>query len=202
MIDVEAHFLQALRDLQTQFHKNELAYLALTSKPEFAIRDKLAFNLHQSLLARGLIVSREWKRTDLAVLLEARPQALLEIKAMFSFDAVKKGRPSHQYESLLQSDVAKARKVALSQTQIFALLLSTHPAASFDPRLRGVVKYLTKINSNYRGMSASEIRENATSAVRSWPSSRLVRTAGTIAAGEAFGVEVKLDYWLFKFPAA
>ena len=59
--------------------KGELAYLALTSKPEFAIRDRLAFELHKQLFPE-YIVAREWKRIDMAILRnEDQPEPVAEV---------------------------------------------------------------------------------------------------------------------------
>ncbi|WP_431993677.1 hypothetical protein [Streptomyces albogriseolus] len=76
--------------MATSYAPGELAYLALTSKPELTVRDRLAWTL-QTRLA-GAVVAREWRNTagwiDLAVLDMAghSPQALLELKAAYTFD--------------------------------------------------------------------------------------------------------------------
>lgn len=85
---LEAALLKAC----ASFAPGELAYLALTSKPELPIRDRLAWVLHAS--APGVIAAREWAastakaRTDLAVLDEAthEPLGLIEVKAAYTFD--------------------------------------------------------------------------------------------------------------------
>ena len=76
---------KALSNVGRDFEEDQLAFLALTSKPELQIRDALAWRLHRAL--PDLIVSREWRRTDLAVLDRAgNPLMLLEAKAMATFD--------------------------------------------------------------------------------------------------------------------
>lgn len=50
------------------FQKDELAYLAITSKSENAFRDRLAYLLHKRYEADGYVVAREWHYVDLAVL--------------------------------------------------------------------------------------------------------------------------------------
>jgi hypothetical protein len=60
-------------DPDTGFRRDELAYLALTSKPELPIRDRLAFCLHRTLEDKGLFVAREYhlggrKHADIAIL--------------------------------------------------------------------------------------------------------------------------------------
>src|SRR5262245_42546723 len=114
-----------------KFDVDELAYLALTSKIEFAFRDRLAFGLHQSLSSQGYTVAREWNRVDLAILNGKYPEALIEIKAMYSFDAA-----TGQYEKLAQQDALKCRN-KWSEAQVFTLLLMTHPTAMPNAELRG-----------------------------------------------------------------
>ena len=57
---------KALSNVGRNFEEDQLAFLTLTSKPELQIRDALAWRLHRAF--PDLIVSREWRRTDLAVL--------------------------------------------------------------------------------------------------------------------------------------
>ena len=65
--------LRSLNNAKTGFRPNEIAYLALTSKPELAVRDRLAFHLYQKLKQDGSLVSREYhiggrKHADIAIL--------------------------------------------------------------------------------------------------------------------------------------
>ena len=79
-----------MRTVKGAFEPDELAYLALTSKVELPVRDRLAFGLRQRLAASGnLAVAREWRTFDLAVVTEAgEARLLLEAKAMVSFDLI------------------------------------------------------------------------------------------------------------------
>ena len=78
----------ALKHLDEEFVENELAYLALTSKVEKPIVDRLAFRLHRDYgddrvaVAREFTVRKEIQRVDLAVVVEKTPHLLLEAKAM------------------------------------------------------------------------------------------------------------------------
>ena len=82
----------ALTHLHSEFEKNELAYLALTSKIERQIVDRLAFSLHRKYggadsvaIAREFTVSKEIQRVDLAVTVHEQPVLFLESKAMNYF---------------------------------------------------------------------------------------------------------------------
>jgi len=74
----------AVKEVPDEFEPGELAYLALTSKPELAIRDRLAWILAK----QGHRVAREWReRCDLAVLdQDGEPFAVLESKASYGHD--------------------------------------------------------------------------------------------------------------------
>src|SRR5438105_184489 len=88
--------IAGLRDAAASFDPGELAYLALTSKVEHAVRDRLAWALSK----RGHCVAREWRRTDLAVLDEAGdPRAALEAKATYTHD-VRWGMTRTQFAEL------------------------------------------------------------------------------------------------------
>lgn len=114
MENMEQTFLFAVAGGIEKIHK-DLAYLALTSKPEHAVRDAVALHLHHELDPSKFLVGRELHLSDaeqkrynetaakrkggidLAVLDANRqgkddfPAKLVaEFKAMYSFDVVKK----------------------------------------------------------------------------------------------------------------
>jgi hypothetical protein len=60
----KAVLLQGLEDAGTSFERGELAYLVVTSKVEFPVRDRFAWELHRRLEDRSHLVAREWKRAD------------------------------------------------------------------------------------------------------------------------------------------
>ena len=137
---------RTLENVAESFAPNELAYLALTSKIEHPIRDRLAWAMHTELWPEYLS-AREWRRTDLAVLdRQASPVVLLEAKAMYSFDGCTEAGFS-QYLGYLRSDRAKASTLAEPETTVLLLLLATHPEGAIDARLNGVVKYRSGITA-------------------------------------------------------
>ena len=85
---------QCLERAAKTFAPGELAYLALTSKIDRPLQDRLAWSLRTQLPA--LVVSREWRNTDIAVLsADGRsPMVLLEAKARYSFDVGWPDRPT------------------------------------------------------------------------------------------------------------
>lgn len=150
-IDWSQILTTTLKSAETHFSTNELAYLALTSKIELPFRDRLAFRLHKDLAAHPeIVVSREWKRIDLAVLRGPHPEMLLELKAMYSFDMQGKTAPI-DYPKLIRSDVDKLRRISASYRSeppvIFTLLLATHPHSAPPASLDRVIKYASAIRS-------------------------------------------------------
>ena len=107
-----------MKNIQSYFKKDELAYLALTGKIEHPIRDRLAFRLHKRL--KNLKIVREWKRTDLAILDSNNiPTRILELKAMYTFDGTdnRKG-----YLNSLIQDFQKNKGLFQKGTECYSIL--------------------------------------------------------------------------------
>ncbi len=121
--DFTQHLVKALAAVATMFWPNELAYLALTSKVEGPIRDRLAFKLHEALSPTGRFVAREFRRIAIAVIHEDKVCALIELKAMYTFDALDDDR----YLARLDRDVSKCHEQGCEGAQVFTVLLATHP---------------------------------------------------------------------------
>jgi hypothetical protein len=177
------------------FQPNELAYLALTGKVELPIRDKLAFNLYGNIHNQGCIVSREWKRCDLAIIKDKRPVALIELKAMYTFN----GQQNYlnAVKKMICSDLMKAKELADAPTDIYAILLATHPHEKIATELRGIVKYIGDVNKAL-DEAENKIRVNCDNAVSNAFSRFKDKVKlGEIEAGECFGTKVSILYWLF-----
>lgn len=181
------------------FRPGELAYLALTSKPEFAVRDRLAFALHRRMWPKA-VVSREWRRTDLAVLsadVPPRPLALIEAKASYTFDAAIQNPPGGWIGQVVKADLAKASALAVKGTEVYALVIVTHPRSAPDRSLRGVAKYLSGVRRAIAiAGSAEEVRVRALQNLEAALGALGPTTSGTITGGSAFGVDVLIDWWL------
>jgi hypothetical protein len=195
--------IEELDRLGEEFRPDELAYLALTSKAEGPLRDRLAFALHRRLWPTWVVAREHPARTDLSVLApdDGRPLALLEAKAFYTFDAANDEKCA-SYIDTIAADVAKAHAQALAKTDVFALALVTHPLA-VGKLPTGVMKY-------ERGI-AGAIRDHGTAnAVRQIARRRLCEglaklgplSVGSLAAGEALGVEVEVLHFLIGPVAA
>ncbi|MFJ1598605.1 hypothetical protein [Streptomyces sp. NPDC088261] len=203
MVDITAQLLtRALHKAGESFAPNELAYLALTSKPEHPLRDRMAWVLHTGL--PGCIAAREWSphgdraRTDLAILDESTHEALalVETKAAYTFDFAQEGRQTvDKYMRYVADDLAKARAAGGSRTRVFALLLLTHPASA-PVQLTPVVKYGPEIARSLCGRSATDLADTAREIVCSRLNTMGSVTDGTLPAGTAFGIDVAINYFL------
>jgi hypothetical protein len=188
---------QTLKGLIQAFQPNELAYLAMTTKIELPFRDRLAFQLHQILSPTGLLVTREWNRIDLAVLdKSSRPLCLIELKAMYTFDA---GLRVSKFTSATSADEQKAIALALPITDVYSLLLATHTSSEVDVPFRKAVKYSSGINSAIRLNGGSEaVHSIAVREVNSSLANRAVVAHGSIDGGQVFGIGVTVLYWLVQ----
>jgi len=193
---------EELAGLAAAFNHGELAYLALTSKVEFPIRDRLAFRLHARLGGGATQVAREWHRTDLAVFTGGVPSLLLEVKAMYSFDAIDSEIGLQNFHRQVLRDRDKSLRPEASSAEIYALLLVTHPRGGCGETLDAVVKYRAGIQRGAK-RGIERVREEAAAAVsKAFYDFRLITTGGSLDAGTAFGVPVSIDYYLFgPFPA-
>ncbi|TQL19474.1 hypothetical protein FBY37_1394 [Streptomyces sp. SLBN-134] len=203
MVEVTAQLLtRALHRAGESFAPNELAYLALTSKPEHPVRDRMAWVLHSDL--PGCITAREWSpngdraRTDLAVLDESSYEALalVETKAAYTFDFAQEGQQTvEKYMRNIANDLDKARAAGGSRTRIFALLLLTHPASA-PVQLTPVVKYGPEIARSLRWRSATDLADAAREIVGSRLNTMGAVRGGTLPAGMAFDIDVAINYFL------
>jgi hypothetical protein len=180
------------------FKENELAYLALTSKIELPLRDRWAFNLSQQLSGNA-IVSREWQRTDIAILKKDAPIALIELKAMYTFDAALDLDEISGFIEKMEKDEVKATKLTSQHPQIYTVLLATHPKAFVPIELDGIVKYRAGIN---RAINTFETEKNvlkvAKEAVYKKFKNKNTIASGVISGGNAFGIDTDVLYWINK----
>jgi hypothetical protein len=97
----------------------------------------------------------------------------------------------------MREDLAKSRAIAVASTEIFLLLLATHPCTEVPANLAHVVKYRTAINTNLSRFRHVGVSTAAKKAVASWRLLGRRGRGGHFSAGEAFGVPVTVHYWLF-----
>ena len=187
----------SLKETIKKFHKNELAFLALTTKIELPLRDRWAYVLFSKLSKTDFLVSREWKRTDIAIIKKSKPSVLIEIKALYTFDAISERGNYKERINYLQSDEEKAFKLAFKDTHIYTVLFATHPLSVVPHRLEGIVKYVPGINMAFRKYKdASKIKKIAVGRIREEFKGKKLIAEGTLKAGSAFGIETEIIYWI------
>jgi hypothetical protein len=190
-----------LNSVPKKFTKNELAYLSLTGKIELPFRDKWAFILYKKLPRQDFIVSREWtyeqKRIDLAILHnqhKPEPKVLIELTAMYTFDALSK-KIRTAYIQKLKNDEKKAKK---AKKEVYLVLLMVHPRKQIGEKYEGIVKYRSKINKALKE-SENSVKKNAIQEINScFKKAKFHPRYSACDIGKAFGVDIELLYWLIK----
>ncbi|HEY5378096.1 MAG TPA: hypothetical protein VIJ78_00990 [Pseudolabrys sp.] len=193
MTEFSSVVVASLRELG--FSTNELAYLAITSKIEGAVRDRLAFALHNKL--EGRFVTREWNRVDLAVLNANRqPDALIELKAMYTFDPLLKGR---YYTDATSRDEEKAFGKGGPAAEVYSLLLASHLHAQVPIDLKQIAKYSSGVNKCLKQYETHDaVRAAARERVKDELRGRDLVRNDILGSGSAFGIEVSVEYWLVR----
>jgi hypothetical protein len=193
---------QTLNSIEASFQPCELSYLALTSKIELSVRDKWAYLLHRQL-DPSFVVSREWgikgnkSRVDLAILKGFIPNSLIELKAMYSFDALNQ-KENERFASRIRNDFIKAKRIANQNTGVYALLLATHPKSVIpDSFGNKIVKYRPSINRVINKYGEDVVAQKTKAAVAEAYAEWDCVTHGTIKGGATFGISVDVMYWLF-----
>lgn len=193
-----ALLVESLGSAAESFAPGDLAYLPLTSKVERPLQDRLAWSLHTKL--PELVVSREWKRTDLAILdaQASTPLLLLEAKAMYTADLVGQqlADADDDYPTRMRHDIEKAQQLASEgNAQVFALGLATHPM-DVPENWPNVIKYVPLVRSKLRQFGEAGVREMAADTMKRRLSPLGPVRSGSLHGGRAFGVEVAVDWWL------
>jgi len=180
---------------------DSLAYLGLSTKVENPFRDQLAFFLHQKY--SGSIVSREYSngnnlRVDLAILNEStKSKEFIEFKACYAFDLI--NGSNDLYKRQISSDNNKYKLE--ENTNVTFILLSIRTDKCPEKKYDSIVKYLYSMRPAYKKYSADEQRVISIDNVRKWFSddcSLKLMAFDTKNLGEAFGVQVYLDYFIIK----
>ena len=198
MSHLESALIESIRGLIEEFRPHELAFYALTTKIEMPFRDRWAFSLHRQL-GKEYIVAREWQRTDLTILRGDVPLILVELKAMYSFDAIDKASAHTYILSNMQADTNKVRKKAQPESEIYTVLLVTHPRAPIVRSYLGTIKYASQINRAVKKLENSEqVSMLCLSNINDAFADRHIVSNGILNAGTAFGIEVDVFYWLIK----
>ncbi len=192
----EKFIVDCLKETIKEFSKNELAFLALTTKIELPLRDRWAYVLYNKLHKSDFIVSREWKRIDIAITKNGKPEILIEIKALYTFDAINEKGYYVKTIDYMQKDEDKASKFANHDTEIYTVLFATHPLILVPDNFKSIVKYIPGIKRAFKKhKNADSIKDVARLRIKTKFGERKV-IEGVLDAGNAFGIGVEIMYWV------
>lgn len=146
-----------ISNISSKFQDNELAYLALTSKIELPLRDRIAFELHKKYSDTHLIC-REWKskenkssnRIDIAIVdkRNLKPLCLIELKAQSVV------RYEKEYTTHLINDLIKIRNLSKDDNvELYYIYFnnSINCENEFEEKFHNSIKYISSINNSIKG---------------------------------------------------
>jgi hypothetical protein len=143
-----SQIVDALKNVHASFRPNELAYLAVTSKVENPLRDRIAYALHAQFGEESL-VHREWKdpnnkKADIAITdMRNRVQCLIECKA-HSAPTYEKG-----YSRLALEDLQKMYNSSEDDTELYFIFFLNHVYSSgkIEEQFQRAIKYWDLLNN-------------------------------------------------------
>lgn len=127
-------FVDEFDSILKSFEPNELAYLALTSKPEFVIRDRCAWHFQKR--SPELLFAREHKRIDLAIMSEGDLKLCVEFKAKSAFNFFNNSLEKNSLVEMINGDLQKN-----GRTKTISILLCVEALDIIQDYLSGIIKY-------------------------------------------------------------
>lgn len=193
--------VKVIQESRGLFGENELAYLSLTSKNESAIRDKIAYKLHLEL--KNSIVAREYSikginsRIDLAVLEDNDIKDIIELKSMYTFDAVD---GLDKFIDSVNRDFDKNSILKSNTTSQFAIIIGTHPRSIPNEQYKNFVKYYNSIKRYMKKINNNiDLIDKMDNKVRNaFKQDKYEVKNLTMYAGNAFEVDVDVCFWIVE----
>ncbi len=199
---LEKIILDSVKKCANEFQKDELAYLALTSKIEIPIRDKWAYLMQRNLKEQKISVAREWKRSDIAIIQDNHLIAIIELTAMYTFDALDT-LTLRKLITKIEKDEKKAKELAEKETAdketlIYTILLATHPLSNVSKELESIIAYNNQINRSLKKFNSSEIYKEAKNNIEKSIENKNIVAQGIILGGNAFDIDTEVAYWIMR----
>jgi len=205
---------KAMQDIMRCYTGGQPAQLLLTSKIENTVRDKLMLSLNDIFQRKHInyIVTREWKRFDLAVFNNndfnnaARngkpyPVLIMELKAMYSFD------PMLSYKYLikeLKKDICKFKKTIEKDknTELLLILLGHHILDNVSDN-SGIIKYSDLIQRSFKVFNneaniLSECKNNLVRILKNEKIGVIIDYKRINGGTGFFDIRADLLYWIIK----
>ena len=193
--------VKVIQESRELFGENELAYLSLTSKNESVIRDRIAYKLHLEL--KNSIVAREHSikainsRIDLAVLENNDIKDIIELKSMYTFDAVD---GLDKFIDSINRDFYKNSRLKSDTTSQFAIVIGTHPRSIPSEQYKDFVKYYNSIKRCMKKINNNTVLiDKMDNKLRNaFKQDKYEVKSLTIYAGNAFEVDVDICFWIIE----
>ena len=193
--------VKVIQESRELFGENELAYLSLTSKNESVIRDRIAYKLHLEL--KNSIVAREHSikainsRIDLAVLENNDIKDIIELKSMYTFDAVD---GLDKFIDSINRDFDKNSSLKSDTTSQFAIVIGTHPRSIPSEQYKDFVKYYNSIKRCMKKINNNTVLiDKMDNKLRNaFKQDKYEVKSLTIYAGNAFEVDVDICFWTIE----
>ena len=188
---------------QNECDREQLAYLAATSKPEMPFRDRLAYELYR-LLKDDHFVAREWywqgngQRADIAILHKSTqsPNAIIELKA-WSLFAIEKHRKD--MESQLKAAIKSWADGKGKHPELYWLLVSTRLESSPGDHLAGILKYNDGWRAAFSRYKDSQTMLSAAADTLGLQEESWTIKGKKIPGANVLGLDVSLQIWLLEY---
>ena len=187
--------IEAIQIMRQRFSQDSTAlWVTATGKPELFVRDHLGAIIAEK--NPDLIVSREWKKHDLALLDEhADVQVLIEGKHLYDFDLHSKSIRGRYRDSLLQ-DLEKMTKRIESHN--YVSLLMTSIRTPVPNSLARVTKYSLGINKALNKYGPELMEKSVLEARDFLAEFGEIVVETELAKGQSLGLDIHLWMWLVK----
>ena len=193
--------VKVIQESRELFGENELAYLSLTSKNESVIRDRIAYKLHleikNSIVAREHSIKAINSRIDLAVLENNDIKDIIELKSMYTFDAVD---GLDKFIDSINRDLDKNSSLKSDTTSQFAIVIGTHPRSIPSEQYKDFVKYYNSIKRYMKKINNNTVLiDKMDNKLRNaFKQDKYEVKSLTIYAGNAFEVDVDICFWIIE----
>lgn len=189
---------KAIENIPNNFKPNHLAYLSLTSKNEFIFRDNVALYLDEYFSYNNkILISREHKRADIAILEKRVITDIIEFKSMYLHDSVKKNA---DFIEQLINDFDKNKKLINKTVKQFGVLIVVELIGDkITTEYEGVIKYRTGINrfaKMYKNDDMLQAYKDSINKNFMYP--EYIVKNGSIQAGSKYNMDVVIHFWAIE----
>jgi hypothetical protein len=187
--------------IATYYNPNELAYLALTSKVENTLRDKLTYRLQERLVAEhmNLLSTKEWQEADIAILTpDYKAEVLIFLKSGVTADETKANESMIGfYPKKAMEEAKKSREIVNEQTRIYLLLFYVHQNKTLNERYKKITKNNNAFQRAFKNGDSAQISAEAKAHITHFFSLHNLHPENTIIeAGQYWDINVQIHSWL------